>query len=202
MQRIVRGVHVQNHLLRGLRDALPRRPRSAARPSPPGRPRSSCTLPSGPSNGVRSSRFRVLLPASGLPRSDSTRRNSPVRSSRSHNSAKQPVPAQLVVVVEVLVAQAQPQAPAAWSTPRRNVRSDPRSRWSVKHSLSRPRIRVRCSTSRKSTPPASEVISPPSNRAHDIPSVQALKSELCSGTLCVHKVAFLLLCKLLISQHL
>ena len=38
--------------------------------------------------------------------------------------------------------------------------------------------------------------------AHDIASVQALKSQLCSGTLCVHKVAFLLLCKLLISQHL
>ena len=38
--------------------------------------------------------------------------------------------------------------------------------------------------------------------AHDVPSVQALKSELCSGTLCGHKVASLLLCKLLISQHL
>ena len=38
--------------------------------------------------------------------------------------------------------------------------------------------------------------------AHDVPSVQALKSELCSGTLCGHKVAFLLLCKLLTSQHL
>ena len=38
--------------------------------------------------------------------------------------------------------------------------------------------------------------------AYDVPSVQALKSELCSGTLCGHKVASLLICKLLISQHL
>ena len=38
------------------------------------------------------------------------------------------------------------------------------SRWSAKHSLIRPNTRVRFSTSRNSTAPASEVISPPSNR--------------------------------------
>ena len=53
---------------------------SSSRSIPAGSATIFLYAPSGPSNGVRSSRFRVLLPASGLPRSDP---GSPVRSSRS-----------------------------------------------------------------------------------------------------------------------
>ena len=67
--------------------------------------------PSGPSAGVSSSRFRVLLPASGFPRSVSRRRNSPVRSSRSHSSARSRSRHSSSWIVEILVAQPQPQNP-------------------------------------------------------------------------------------------
>ena len=38
--------------------------------------------------------------------------------------------------------------------------------------------------------------------ADDLPSIQALKHELCFGTLCGHKVVFLWFCKLLWTNHL
>ena len=52
-----------------------------------------------------------------------------------------------------------------------------------------------------SHPPETEprVFSPPERQ---VGILRTMKSELCSGTLCVHKVASLLLFKLLITQHL
>ena len=54
------------------------------------------------------------------------RRNSPVRSSRSHQ--KQPVPAQLVVIVEILVAHTAP-GPAAGNASTESIRGPSKSGW-------------------------------------------------------------------------
>ena len=98
MQRIVRGVYIQDHLLKqGAPDALNPQTRSEqqARPSRPDGRLTDLLVryaQSGPSNGVRS-RFFVSgcnLAYSAVCLDPTPRRfwNSPVRSSRSHSSAR------------------------------------------------------------------------------------------------------------------
>ena len=66
------------------------------------------------------------------------------------------------------------------------------------HSLSRPRIRVRYSTTLSTPPPGVGADLATVELARGILSVQALKYEHCSGTLCVHELALILFFKLLL----
>ena len=200
MQWIVRGVHVQDHLLWRLRMGFHKHlQQERVHPCRVGHGLLVSPLRSlhrGPLQPVQGALARQRLASIGLPVPELPRQVVPVAQQR-----QEPIPAQLVVVVEILVAQAQPVHPLL--DQRFDGRLDPIRIPMIGEALAEPTqnpgpLLHFAQQDASSVGGDLAAIEP----AHDVSSVQALKHELCSGTLCGHKIVFLWFCKWLIQKNL
>ena len=154
------------------------------------------SLQRGPLQPVQGALARQRLASIRLPAPELPRQVVPLAQQR-----QEPIPAQLVVVVEILVTQTQPVHPLF--DQRFDTMLDAIRIPMVGEALAQPTQNPGplLHFAQEDAPGVGSDLAAV-EPAHDVSSVQALKHELCSGTLCGHKVVLLWFRKWLLSQHL